>query len=142
MTDFSCYRCWDPVVAATTLSTEAVSPSPSVFFATHAPLRIHRSADGRHPDTPGVPVDEEEVRRDFLARPTASGILLMPSSASQERESHLVRWVKEKTPTTDRRQVIYLQKTRTSLRAVSGRFSPRSRAANWPSSRPTRSHEF
>ena len=33
-------------------------------------------------------------------------------------KSHLVRWVKEKTPTTDRRQVIYLAKTRTSLKAV------------------------
>ena len=59
-------------VAAATLATEAVSPSAAVFFATHAPLRIYRSlADGRHPDTPGAPVDEEEVRRDFLTRPTS-----------------------------------------------------------------------
>jgi hypothetical protein len=120
MTDFSCYPCWDPAVAATTLSTEAVSPSASVFFATHAPLRIHRSlADGRRPDTPGVQVDEEEVRRDFLTRPTASGILFMPViGQSGTGKSHLIRWIKEKTPTTDRRQVIYLQKTRTSLKAV------------------------
>jgi hypothetical protein len=120
MTDFSCYRCWDPAVAAATLSTEAVSPSASVFFATHAPLRIHRGlADGRRPDTPGTPVDEEAVRRDFLTRPTASGILLMPViGQSGAGKSHLVRWVKEKTPDTDHRQVIYLPKTRTSLKAV------------------------
>ena len=50
MTDFSHFRCWEPAVAATTLTTEAVSPSPAVFFATHAPLRIYRSpAGGRHP---------------------------------------------------------------------------------------------
>ena len=41
------------------------------------------------------------------------------SSGNQDHgKSHLVRWVKEKTPTTPRRQVIYLQKTRTSLKAV------------------------
>src|SRR5262249_54345593 len=71
------------------------------------------------PDTPGVQVDEEEVRRDFLTRSTASGILLMPViGQSGSGKSHLVRWVKEKTPSTDRRQVIYLPKTRTSLKAV------------------------
>jgi hypothetical protein len=120
MTDFSRKRCWDPAVAAATLTTEAVSPSAAVFFATHAPLRIHRSfADGRRPDTTGTPVNEDEVRRDFLTRPTASGILLMPViGQSGTGKSHLVRWVKEKTPSTDRRQVIYLPKTRTSLKAV------------------------
>ncbi len=120
MTDFSRYRCWDPTIAAATLSTEAVSPSASVFYATHAPLRIYRSnADGRRPDTPGTPVDEEEVRRDFLSRQTAGGILLMPIiGQSGSGKSHLVRWVKEKTPTTERRQVIYLPKTHTSLKAV------------------------
>lgn len=120
MADFSRYRCWDPLMAAATLSTEAVSPSPSVFFATHAPLRIYRSlANRRRSDTRGTPVDEEEVRRDFLSRPTTGGILLMPViGQSGSGKSHLVRWVKEKTPTTDRRQVIYLPKARTSLKAV------------------------
>jgi hypothetical protein len=33
-------------------------------------------------------------------------------------KSHLVRWVKERTPSTDLRHVIYLEKMRTSLKAV------------------------
>lgn len=120
MADFKCYTCWDPAVAAATLSTEAVSPSASVFFATHAPLRIYRSlAEGRRQDSPGRPVDEEEVMRDFLTRPTANGILLLPViGQSGTGKSHLVRWIKEKTPTTERRHVIYLEKNRTSLKAV------------------------
>jgi len=120
VTDFRRYRCWDPMIAAKTLSTEAVSPSAAVFFATHAPLRIHRSnADSRRPEIPGPLVDEDEVRRDFLTRPTANGILLMPViGQSGSGKSHLVRWIRETTPTTDGRQVIYLQKTRTSLKAV------------------------
>ena len=120
MTDFSHFRCWDTTVAAATLTTEAVSPSPAVFIATHAPLRIYRSpAGGRGPGNPGIPVDEEEVRNDFLTRPTANGILLMPViGQSGTGKSHLVRWIKEKTPSTRDRQVIYLPKTRTSLKAV------------------------
>lgn len=120
MSDFSRYLCWDPATAAATLSTEAVSPSTAVFFATHAPLRIHRSpAGGRRPDSPGTPVDEEGVRRDFLTRPTAGGILLMPViGQSGSGKSHLVRWVKEKTPSNQRRQVIYLPKTHTRLSTV------------------------
>ena len=120
MTDFSRFRCWETAVAAATLTTEAVSPSPAVFFATHAPLRIYRSpAGGRRPDNPGIPVNEDEVQNDFLTRPTANGILLMPViGQSGTGKSHLVRWIKEKTPSTDDRQVIYLPKTRTSLKAV------------------------
>ncbi len=120
MTDFSRYRCWETAAAAATLTTEAVSPSPAVFFATHAPLRIYRSpASGRRSDNPGVAVDEEEVRKDFLTRATANGILLMPViGQSGTGKSHLVRWIKEKTPSTRDRQVIYLPKTHTSLKAV------------------------
>ena len=33
-------------------------------------------------------------------------------------KSHLVRWIKERTPSADDRQIIYLPKTRTSLKAV------------------------
>lgn len=114
------YPCWDPTTAATTISTEAVSPSRSVFFATHAPLRIQRSsASGVRPNRPGEPVDEEAVRHDFLTRKMSNGVLLMPIlGESGTGKSHLVRWVKEKTPSTDRRQIIYLPKTGTSLRAV------------------------
>ncbi|MGH3400992.1 MAG: protein DpdH [Streptosporangiaceae bacterium] len=120
MTDFSHFRCWEPAMAAATLTTEAVSPSPAVFVATHAPLRIYRSpVGGRSLDNPGIPVSEDEVQNDFLTRPTANGILLMPViGQSGTGKSHLVRWIKERTLSTHDRQVIYLPKTHTSLKAV------------------------
>ena len=120
MAEFRQYCCWDPAVAAATISTEAVSPSRTVFFATHAPLRIHRrSAEGTQSSADARAVDEEAVRRDFLTRATANGVLLMPViGESGTGKSHLVRWVKEKTPRTDARHVIYLPKTGTSLKAV------------------------
>ena len=119
MATFEQYRCWTPAGAAA-LPTEAVVASSAFFFATHAPLKIYRSdADGRRPDAPGAPVNEEDVRRDFLTRPTAGGVLLMPViGESGTGKSHLVRWVREKTPSTPKRQVIYLPKNQTSLKAV------------------------
>ncbi|MCG5467077.1 ATP-binding protein [Micromonospora sp. MED01] len=119
MAEFRQFLCWSPIEAATTISTEAVSPSPSVFFATHAPLRIRRRHPEAKTDDPGTAVTEEDVRRDFLGRDTPNGVLLMPvTGESGTGKSHLVRWVHELTPSTDKRVVIYLPKTSTSLRAV------------------------
>src|SRR4051812_20454961 len=59
--------CWDREQVTATIETEAVSPSPAVFFATHTPLRIYRTGpDGVRSDNPRAGVDEEAVRRDFL----------------------------------------------------------------------------
>lgn len=124
MTDLIRHLCWSPETAAATISTEAVAPSLPVFLATHAPLRIHRrSADIRTAEIASPEVDEEVVRHDFLNRSPANGVLLMPLiGESGAGKSHLVRWVKEKTPPTDRRHVIYLPKTGTSLRTVVDRL--------------------
>jgi len=120
MSNFARFVCWDAVGTASLITTEAVSPSLPVFMATHAPLRIFRARmDGAHTEYQGQPVDEEAVRRDFLTRKIANGALLMPVvGASGTGKSHLVRWVKEQTPSDDRRHVIYLPKLRTSLKAV------------------------
>ena len=120
-------------MAAATLTTEAVSPSPAVFFATHAPLRIYRSPGRQTAGRPGMPVNEEEVRDDFLTRRRPAAILLMPViGQSGTGKSHLVRWIKEKTPSTDKREVIYLPQDPTpASRPWSRPCSPRSRSANW-----------
>jgi AAA domain len=120
MSDFRGFLCWDQARVIDTISTEAVTPSREVFIATHAPLRIRRrSVVARHEDR-GEPVDERAVLNDFLNRPTGAGALLMPVIGdSGTGKSHLVRWIHEQLPkTTQRRRVIYLPKTRTSLVAV------------------------
>jgi len=120
MAEFSKYVCWDSREAATLISTEAVSPATSVFFATHAALQIHRThIQGGNAAGLGAPVDEHAVRRDFLNRPTPNGVLLMPVIGdSGTGKSHLVRWIKECTPSNDKRRVIYLPKLGTSLKSV------------------------
>jgi hypothetical protein len=118
--DFRGYLCWEPETATTTISTEAVSPSSAVFLATHTPLRIRQARiQGRGIVPMEAIVDEDAVLRDFLERQPDTGTLLMPVIGdSGSGKSHLVRWVKERMPDSDTRRVIYLEKARTSLRAV------------------------
>ncbi|OOC50883.1 MULTISPECIES: protein DpdH [Nocardiopsis] len=120
MAEFSKELCWTPEDAATTINTEAVAPSPAVFLATHTPLRIRRSRiQGRSLTPTDTVVDEGMVLEDFLTRRPDTGTLLMPVVGdSGSGKSHLVRWVREKIPASDKRQVIYLEKARTSLKAV------------------------
>ncbi|MER5418957.1 protein DpdH [Streptosporangium roseum] len=130
MTDLRGYRCWEPDVASRTTNTEAVNPSPALFLATHAPLRIHKARiQGRTlvsaSNSPGQSdtVDESAVLHDFLTRKLPTGTLLMPIVGdSGSGKSHLVRWVRENIPhgpeTTNKYNVIYLEKSRTSLKAV------------------------
>jgi hypothetical protein len=115
---FEGYRCWT-IDDAVALPTEAVVASRAFFFATHAPLKIYRAEpDGRRTAS-AEPVNEEAVWRDFLRRKTSGGVLLMPViGESGTGKSHLVRWVREKTPSTEKREVIYLPKSDTSLKAV------------------------
>ncbi|MFF7015960.1 MULTISPECIES: protein DpdH [Streptomyces] len=120
MADLRGFLCWKPETAAATINTEAVSPSRAVFLATHAPLRIRRSRlDGRSVLAAGALVDEKTVRDEFLALKSDTGALLVPIVGdSGTGKSHLVRWVGETLPDSAKRKVIYLEKAKTSLRAV------------------------
>ncbi|GIH51961.1 hypothetical protein SAMN05421833_15121 [Microbispora rosea] len=119
------YLCWDPEVASRTIKTEAVNPSPAIFLATHAPLRIRQARiQGRSlSPVPDKWTDEMAVLNDFLKRRSSTGTLLMPVVGdSGSGKSHLVRWVREKiadnATSTGKYKVIYLEKSQTSLKAV------------------------
>ncbi|MFI6348002.1 protein DpdH [Streptomyces sp. NPDC050560] len=125
MADFRGMLCWEPAVASSTINTEAVGPSRSVFLATHAPLRIKRARimDGKELVLEGDPIGERAVLEDFMALQADSGSLLMPVvGESGSGKSHLVRWVREelamKKEGSDKREIIYLEKSKTSLKAV------------------------
>ncbi|MFD3813545.1 protein DpdH [Streptomyces rubiginosohelvolus] len=125
MADFRGTLCWDPAVAASTINTEAVSPSRAVFLATHAPLRIKRARilDGKAIAIEGDPIGERAVLTEFMALRADSGALLMPVVGdSGSGKSHLVRWVREELAVmqegANSREVIYLEKSKTSLKAV------------------------
>ncbi|MGW9400208.1 protein DpdH [Streptomyces sp. NPDC055642] len=120
MADFRGFLCWTPETAAATINTEAVSPSRAVFLATHAPLRIRRAGlDGRAIVSDGPLIDENTVLKDFLSLQSDTGALLLPIVGdSGTGKSHLVRWVRENLPPSDKYKIIYLEKAKTSLRAV------------------------
>lgn len=114
------HLCWDPDTASRTVHTEAVKPSAAVFLATHAPLRIRKARiQGRSLVPMDSAVTEKAVLDDFLNRKADTGTLLMPIVGdSGSGKSHLVRWVRENIPPRDKYQVIYLEKSQTSLKAV------------------------
>ena len=123
MSELTGYVCWSRENVFATVATEAVSPSHSVFLATHAPLDILRvSLTGRQGQTERV-VTEAELLEDFLQRPTNNGVLVMPVlGASGAGKSHLVRWVHANTSPQRGRRVIYLPKDSTSLAGVVGKL--------------------
>ncbi len=125
MSDFRATLCWDPSTVDDTVGTEAISLSAAVFKATHAPLRIKRARllDERQLVLDEAPVDEYTVLRDFLGHESNTGALLLPIvGESGSGKSHLVRWVREHLShiddRSDSREVIYLEKSKTSLKAV------------------------
>jgi hypothetical protein len=120
MADFTRHRCWTSAGAAD-LPSEAVVASTGYFFATHAPLKIRRCTPTDIRGEGGEEVNEETVWNDFLHRSAPGGVLLMPIiGESGTGKSHLVRWIWEKSKgeSMEKRQVIYLPKNQTSLKAV------------------------
>lgn len=114
------YVCWDIKRVISTIQTEAVVASSAVFLATHTPLQIQRAEiNGRSFSNTGQMASERDVLKDFLGRKTSTGTMLMPIvGESGSGKSHLVRWVRENLPASDKRKVIYLEKSKTSLRHV------------------------
>lgn len=123
---FTTYACWDLEGATNTINTEAVSPPKSIFLATHAPLRIRRSKlnggtrdDAKSLVQENTTVDEKVVLKDFTEHVSDTGALLVPVVGdSGSGKSHLVRWIYEKIPKAENRKIIYLEKGKTSLKAV------------------------
>ncbi|MFB7474207.1 protein DpdH [Kitasatospora sp. NPDC056184] len=120
MAELTRYVCWTTEDVVSTIHTEAVVGSSAAFLATHTPLRIHRSRiNGRTIEPSGAVVSEQDVLKDFLERRSDTGTLLVPIvGESGSGKSHLVRWIRENIPFRDQYKVIYLEKSRTSLRNV------------------------
>lgn len=114
------YVCWSSDVVASTVPTEAATPSNEVLLATHAPLRItSKGGPGRREGSQLI--QEREVLAEFLTTKPTNGVLVATVlGESGAGKSHLIRWANatlSKNPDA-KRHVVYLQKTQTSLKDV------------------------
>lgn len=116
MTVMTNYVCWKPEVVTATIATEAASPSSAVLLATHTPLKIRLRDQAEAEGS----ITEAEFLEEFLNSPAKEGVRVAPIlGESGSGKSHLVRWAKAKiSEIPGQRKVIYLPKTRTSLRDV------------------------
>ncbi|MEU1427339.1 protein DpdH [Nocardia sp. NPDC005746] len=112
------FACWTAETVAATISTEAATPSDEVLLATHSPLSIRR--EGSRAGTRVDSVTEREVLDEFLGSTPNAGVVIAPVlGESGTGKSHLVRWVYATMPKEEeKRHIIYLPKTQTSLRDV------------------------
>jgi hypothetical protein len=113
------YVCWSSDTVTATIPTEAATPSTAVLLATHSPLRITRQRGEASGRTSVQFVSEEQVLDEFLTAPPTNGVLVATVlGESGAGKSHLVRWIDANIAEPQRRNVIYLQKTETSLKDV------------------------
>lgn len=112
------FVCWSPEVVTATIPTEAATPSDAVLLATHTPLRITRRGGKGGRD--GIEtVSERRVLDEFLTSAPNNGVLVATVlGESGAGKSHLVRWTHANIAPQQKRHVIYLQKTETSLKDV------------------------
>jgi len=112
------FVCWSPEVVTATIPTEAATPSDAVLLATHSPLRIiRRGGKGGREGTETV--SERQVLDEFLTSAPNNGVLVATVlGESGAGKSHLVRWAHANIAKQQKRHVIYLQKTETSLKDV------------------------
>ncbi|WP_280505094.1 protein DpdH [Nocardia farcinica] len=112
------FTCWKAETVVATISTEAATPSDEVLLATHSPLSIRR--EGSRAGASAGRVSEGDVLDEFLGTAPNAGVVIAPVlGESGAGKSHLVRWVYATMPKSDeKRHIIYLPKTQTSLRDV------------------------
>ncbi|GAB5550234.1 MAG: hypothetical protein SangKO_099940 [Sandaracinaceae bacterium] len=107
--------CWDPAVVARSMNIEAVDIPRPMFLAAHHPLPLFHRASV-----------EASHRRDYTADELLGDLLdeteryrfVAVLGNTGTGKSHLIRWLSAHIDPSDRRRVILVKKTGTSMRDV------------------------
>src|SRR5690606_34883664 len=114
---FQGFVCWEAGSIYEVSAIDAVHVAPSAFLATHAPARlvpVNQKTFARH----GSAVDESHVFERLVDRSRRSHDNVALTGDAGSGKSHLVRWLRERTPADAERVVVNVPKYGTGLRSI------------------------
>jgi hypothetical protein len=119
------FVCWDEAGVEQALVDDANRDAPAIFNAVHRPTRIMRKDIRASARDAGTLVDERAVFAALVGDETDRDIIVPVVGGSGTGKSHLVRWLAEHIPESDRWHVVYIEKRGTSLKQVVHRILER-----------------
>ena len=111
------FTCWESRDIFEVSAIDAVRVHPAAFLATHAPARlvkVNQKTFRRH----GEPVGESAVFDWLIAPVPRSHDIVALTGDAGSGKSHLVRWLRQRTPSGDDRVLINVPKYGTGLRSI------------------------
>ncbi|MBD3921001.1 hypothetical protein H8B09_19705 [Paenibacillus sp. PR3] len=107
--------CWNPEQLTRILDPDAWYVDSHLLLATHHPMQMYVHTSGYQPDIKGAVYNEQQFLSDFL-KPTEHIFTAILGDAGTGK-SHLVRWLKAKIPTNDKRHIVVIPR-QTNLKSI------------------------
>jgi len=111
---FEKYTCWEPSEFKKVVHTEAEAIPDDVFLAVHTDNKINLSIYGNKQKD----VTYNKFLSEFLEGDYGNNVQTVIEGESGSGKSHLVQWIRQHIPKTEKRYVLNIPKTETNLHSV------------------------
>lgn len=111
---FEKYTCWEPSEFKKVVHTEAEAIPDDVFLAVHTDNKINLSIYGNKQRD----VTYNKFLSEFLEGDYGNNVQAVIEGESGSGKSHLVQWIRQHIPKTEKRYVLNIPKTETNLHSV------------------------
>ncbi|MAC83372.1 MAG: hypothetical protein CL624_04485 [Arcobacter sp.] len=111
---FEKFTCWEPSEFKKVVYTEAETIPDDIFLAVHTDNKINLSIYGNKQKE----VTYNKFLSEFLEGDYGNNVQTVIEGESGSGKSHLVQWIRQHIPKTDKRYVLNIPKTETNLHSV------------------------